>query len=119
MRPRCLLASRHAGKHLTWWRLLQRDATPVVQKAVLQAAGRLIEAQGGSRGRMQTIVQARVPVIKFTEASTGVQCDLTVCNDLAVVKSDFMRRIGGLDGRFVDVIRLVCRCVASFQLSRG
>lgn len=86
---------------------MQRDATLAVQKRVLKAAADTLRAQGGTAGPVLEIVQARVPVVKFTEAATGVKCDLTVCNDLSVVKSDFVKRLGGLDSRFVDVVRLV------------
>lgn len=86
---------------------MQRDASVSVQKKVLKAAAAHIIAHGGTAGPVQEITQARVPVVKFTEAATAVKCDLTVCNDLSVVKSDFIVRLGTLDDRFAPVVRLV------------
>lgn len=86
---------------------VQRDASVSVQKKVLKAAAAHIVAHGGTVGPVHEITQARVPVVKFTEAASAVNCDLTVCNDLSVVKSDFIVRLATLDDRFAPVVRLV------------
>jgi DNA polymerase sigma len=57
---------------------------------------------------LETVLSARVPVIKMMERRTGVECDICVCNRDGVFKSHTFRELSRIDHRFPDLVRLVC-----------
>eukprot|EP00505_MAST-04D_sp_SCG-Rhode-Island_P003713 Stramenopile-MAST_4_protein_3713 len=50
-------------------------------------------------GDIQVIAHARVPIVKFTEVNTGVECDICVDNELAVHNTGLLRAYALLDHR--------------------
>ncbi len=46
-----------------------------------------MEAAGLSRGRIERILHARVPILKFREAASGLECDVGICAGTALFKS--------------------------------
>ena len=55
---------------------------------------------------MNLIAHARVPLIKFFDPSTGVNCDVCVGND-GVYKSAVLGAFADLDERYRDLVFLV------------
>lgn len=49
---------------------------------------------------VQTIMSARVPIIKLVDCGTGIECDLSVENRDGILKSQIVHIISGIDGRF-------------------
>uniref|UniRef100_A0A061S6B8 Poly rna polymerase gld2-like n=1 Tax=Tetraselmis sp. GSL018 TaxID=582737 RepID=A0A061S6B8_9CHLO len=60
-----------------------------------------------SKGYIEKVLHARVPVLKFVEATTGISCDLCLSNTTAVEKSAVLQWISEIDGRFVQLMSLV------------
>ncbi|CAL2257528.1 unnamed protein product [Prunus armeniaca] len=49
---------------------------------------------------VQAIMTARVPIIKFIDCGTGIECDLSVENRDGIQKSKILHIISGIDERF-------------------
>eukprot|EP00873_Tetraselmis_striata_P003637 jgi/Tetstr1/423901/TSEL_014524.t1 len=60
-----------------------------------------------SRGYVEIIRGARVPIIKFVDAATGIPCDLCVGNGGAAFKSEVLGYLATVDPRFVQLTVLV------------
>lgn len=61
-----------------------------------------------------TVINARVPLVMYTDAESGVQVDISVCNHGGAFKSRFIRELSQFDTRFEALYRLVggvCGCV--------
>jgi hypothetical protein len=56
---------------------------------------------------MLQVIRARVPLIAFVEAHSGVSVDISVDNHSGTFKSIFTREITQFDARFVTLYRLV------------
>ena len=81
--------------------------SPEWRSALLNKLSFLIEDAGLSKGRVERILHARVPVVKFVEGVSGVACDLCVHNVSGVFKSHALREVTRIDHRFPDLVRLV------------
>lgn len=55
------------------------------------------------------VIRARVPLIAFVDAQTGIAVDISVQNHGGVFKSNFTRELCQFDARFVSLYRLVSR----------
>lgn len=53
------------------------------------------------------VIRARVPLIAFVDAQTGIAVDISVQNHGGVFKSNFTRELSQFDSRFVSLYRLV------------
>ncbi|XP_040368266.1 plant UBX domain-containing protein 9 isoform X3 [Rosa chinensis] len=49
---------------------------------------------------VQTIMSARLPIIKLVDCGTGIECDLSIENRDGIVKSQIVYIISRIDGRF-------------------
>ncbi|BBH02542.1 Nucleotidyltransferase family protein [Prunus dulcis] len=49
---------------------------------------------------VQAIMTARVPIIKFIDCGTGIECDLSVENRDGIQKSQILHLVSGIDERF-------------------
>ncbi|BFG30378.1 hypothetical protein CerSpe_166520 [Prunus speciosa] len=49
---------------------------------------------------VQAIMTARVPIIKFIDCGTGIECDLSVENRDGIQKSQILHIVSGIDERF-------------------
>lgn len=63
--------------------------------------------------RVEAILKAAVPLVKFYDRRSGIECDISVDNQDAVVKSHFLRLVGLLDSRYHKLCYLVCSFVVS------
>lgn len=62
---------------------------------------------------------ARIPVISFTDRSTGLQCDLSVGSTAAVLKSTVLGEILKVDPKFVDLVILVKKWAKCNGINNG
>eukprot|EP00884_Botryococcus_braunii_P010144 jgi/Botrbrau1/19130/Bobra.0077s0042.1 len=58
-------------------------------------------------GEIITILHARVPIIKFTERSTGVACDVSVASGHGRFKSQVLGYLVRIDRRFSQLVRVL------------
>jgi DNA polymerase sigma len=56
---------------------------------------------------MQALPHARVPIVKFTDPDTGINCDICVNNMLAVVNSKLLHDYSQVDPRLRQLAFLV------------
>ncbi|KAJ7957084.1 protein HESO1-like isoform X1 [Quillaja saponaria] len=56
--------------------------------------------RGGHVAGVQTIMTARVPIVKVTDRGTGIECDLSVDNRDGIGKSQIIHAISAIDERF-------------------
>ena len=70
-------------------------------------------------GSVVLVPAARVPVVRFVERKTGVDCDICIGNRDAVFKSRALRELSRVDHRFPDLVRMVrhLRFVSHFLLA--
>lgn len=61
---------------------------------------------GGLR-KLQVVAHARVPILKF-ESHQNISCDVSIDNLAGQMKSKFLFWISEIDGRFRDMVLLVC-----------
>ncbi len=59
---------------------------------------------------MQGIPRARVPILKFKSSRQSIACDVSVDNLQGQMKSKLLLWISAVDGRFRDMVLLVCSC---------
>ncbi len=63
------------------------DTRVLSRRARAQALATRIERSGLARGRIDRILHARVPILKFREATSGLECDVGICAGTALFKS--------------------------------
>ncbi|XP_043699416.1 protein HESO1-like isoform X2 [Telopea speciosissima] len=54
----------------------------------------------GHVSSVQPILRARVPILKFVDRGTGIECDISVENKDGIVKSQIIHIIAAIDERF-------------------
>ena len=63
------------------------------------------------------MIQTRVPLIKISDHKTGLNCDISMENDLSLYKAALLRCYVGIDARLPALVALrVCVCVCVFVL---
>ncbi|XP_010426004.1 PREDICTED: uncharacterized protein LOC104711034 [Camelina sativa] len=67
---------------------------------------RSLEGEGHVRN-VESIVTARVPIVKFFDHGAAVECDLSVENKDGILNSQIIRIISQIDGRFQKLCMLV------------
>ncbi|CAH8267550.1 unnamed protein product [Arabidopsis lyrata] len=71
-------------------------------------AKKLRSLQGeGHVKNVESIFSAKVPIVKFSDQGTGVECDLSVENKDGILNSQIVRIISQIDGRFQKLCMLV------------
>ena len=61
----------------------------------------------GQVKNVESIFSAKVPIVKFFDQGTGVECDLSVENKDGILNSQIVRIISQIDGRFQKLCLLV------------
>lgn len=76
-------------------------------QGLLRDIGRMLRTAGICKAGTwpHVIAHARVPIVKFTDRSTGIDCDISVASD-GVFKSQAAGRILAKDPRAVALVRL-------------
>lgn len=59
--------------------------------------------------RVESILTARVPIVKFVDLGTGIECDLSVDNRDGIEKSEIIHQISAIDERFKKLSVLVSK----------
>mmetsp|Transcript_25725 Transcript_25725/g.65397 ORF Transcript_25725/g.65397 Transcript_25725/m.65397 type:complete len:474 (-) Transcript_25725:539-1960(-) len=94
------LASRGADLDLT---LMppgsQPRALPLEQQAELVELIAKVMEDSGQMSEVHARPKARVPIVALKDASTGLKCDICMCNQLALINSRLMRAYMLLDPR--------------------
>ncbi|XP_022827000.1 poly(A) RNA polymerase, mitochondrial isoform X2 [Spodoptera litura] len=65
----------------------------------MQALGELLELRAAGAARVQRILNARVPIVKFAHHYTDLECDLCYNNMSGVYMSELLWLFGSLDDR--------------------
>jgi DNA polymerase sigma len=87
---------------------MQADARPGLRSDLLHALADILEASGVAAGEVQRVTRARIPLLRFQEAETGVPCDICFSNEAAVTKSQLLQCAVAVDARAAHLVRLVC-----------
>ncbi|KAK9824184.1 hypothetical protein WJX72_008402 [[Myrmecia] bisecta] len=74
---------------------------------ILKALSKKLERKRMTKGRIERILFARVPILKYTDLVTGIDCDVSVGSGCARFKSTVLRFLGQLDRRFIALTCLV------------
>nr|XP_034192016.1 poly(A) RNA polymerase, mitochondrial [Osmia lignaria] len=67
---------------------------------------------------IRSILEARVPIIKFTNYNTNVQCDLSSTNTIALCMSEMLYTYGELDSRVRPLVCTVRKWAKVQQITR-
>lgn len=65
---------------------------------------------------VQAIMTARVPIIKFIDCGTGIECDLSVENRDGIQKSQILHLVSGIDERFQKLSFLVIENISTYLM---
>jgi len=80
------------------------DPRPTQQQVVKQMAGLLRRSR---MSKVFAIPKARVPIVKFIEPETSIECDICVNNLLAVENTSLLRLYSEIDPRLKELVILI------------
>ncbi|XP_075127722.1 poly(A) RNA polymerase, mitochondrial [Leptodactylus fuscus] len=92
-----------------WMRRVSSGRT--AQQKILSVIGECIDSFGPGCNEVQKILNARCPLVRFSHQSSGLQCDLTADNKIALRSSELLYMYGNLDHR-VRALVFALRCWA-------
>ncbi|GFR42713.1 hypothetical protein Agub_g3637 [Astrephomene gubernaculifera] len=99
---------------LDYGRSTQRDAQVNVGRFTRDDCARLLqrladelERRGVTLGPVTRVLEARVPIIKFLEAGSGIECDICVTTRGCDFKGAVMQLLHGLQPALKPLVRLV------------
>ncbi|XP_040290163.1 poly(A) RNA polymerase, mitochondrial [Bufo bufo] len=92
-----------------WMRRVSSGRT--AQQKILSVIGECIDSFGPGCNEVQKILNARCPLVRFSHQSSGLQCDLTADNKIALRSSELLYIYGNLDHR-VRALVFALRCWA-------
>ncbi|KAF5830956.1 hypothetical protein DUNSADRAFT_13813 [Dunaliella salina] len=72
-----------------------------------QAANLLVSHGITRRDRLQYILHARVPLIKFRDARYGIDCDLSIGGDGTEYKAQFFKHVGEVNDAFAPLYCII------------
>ena len=88
---------------------------PEQQALVRHLAEAFRQFQPGELARIEAVDRARVPILRLRDASSGLQCDLSIGNDVGVHKTRLLHAYVRLDHR----VRPLCLIVKQWAKRRG
>jgi DNA polymerase sigma len=77
----------------------------LTQQYVVKTMAKLLRRN--RMAKVMPIPKARVPIVKFTEPQTGIECDICVNNLLAVENTVMLRKYSEIDPRLKELVILV------------
>ncbi|XP_069816620.1 poly(A) RNA polymerase, mitochondrial isoform X2 [Dendropsophus ebraccatus] len=83
----------------------------MAQQKILSVIGECIDSFGPGCNEVQKILNARCPLVRFSHQPSGLQCDLTADNKIALRSSELLYIYGTLDHR-VRALVFALRCWA-------
>ncbi|GMH36229.1 hypothetical protein BSKO_04097 [Bryopsis sp. KO-2023] len=89
------------SERLGHWRMCGRQGSKF-EKDLLREVHRVLRKK--HFGKSELVLGTRIPVSKFTEKHTGIECDLSVGNSLGVFKSRLLGKVIELDPRVKELI---------------
>ncbi|XP_072268770.1 poly(A) RNA polymerase, mitochondrial [Pyxicephalus adspersus] len=90
---------KDAGSFVTEYWMRQVSSSRVVQQKILSVIGECIDNFGPGCTDVQKILSARCPLVRFQHQSTGLHCDLTADNKIALRSSELLYIYGNIDSR--------------------
>mmetsp|Transcript_30086 Transcript_30086/g.84925 ORF Transcript_30086/g.84925 Transcript_30086/m.84925 type:complete len:843 (-) Transcript_30086:45-2573(-) len=93
------------------------DWSKPTRAKMLRKVCKILKKAKVSRGYVEIIAHARIPLIKFVDSVTGISCDLCVGNAGAAFKSHVMGFMNNIDWRFAPLTMLVKRWAKEHSLN--
>ncbi|KAK9905558.1 hypothetical protein WJX75_002111 [Coccomyxa subellipsoidea] len=84
-----------------------RDLGKTAKAAMLRALSKKLERSRLHRGYIQRILHARVPILKFVWAETGIPCDVSVGSSNSRFKAEVVKALAEVDFRFAQMLRVI------------
>merc|ERR1719209_1578173 len=91
---------------------------PISQQQKVRTAAKILRGVPDC-SRVHPILQARVPIVKFTHRATGVQCDISFKNRLSVVNTAWIRLCVDADPRVRALLVLLRYFAKLYGLAGG
>eukprot|EP00878_Enallax_costatus_P025095 GHUV01026816.1.p1 GENE.GHUV01026816.1~~GHUV01026816.1.p1 ORF type:complete len:406 (+),score=60.76 GHUV01026816.1:287-1504(+) len=79
----------------------------VEQEYLLQDLADALQEHELVQGQVERVMNARVPVIKFTHKATALHCDFSISRPECSFKAEMQKLLGSLDRRYGALYRLV------------
>ena len=98
--------------------VLSEQEEPVSQQQKVRTAAKILRGVPEC-SRVHPILQARVPIVKFTHRDTGVQCDISFKNRLSVVNTAWIRQCVDADPRVRSLLVIVRYFAKLYDLAGG
>ncbi|XP_073485947.1 poly(A) RNA polymerase, mitochondrial [Aquarana catesbeiana] len=105
------VTGKAAGPLVTEYWMRRVSSGRVAQQKVLSVVGECIESFGPGCTEVQKILSARCPLVRFYHQSTGLHCDLTADNRIALRSSELLYIFGNIDSRVRPLV-FTLRCWA-------
>ncbi|KAL4440273.1 hypothetical protein ABPG75_003274 [Micractinium tetrahymenae] len=93
------------------------DVLKACCRALPQYVMRRLLSEGIPRGRVECVWTARIPIIKFTDAETGLHVDLSVDGRAPLFRSTLLGQLQRLDWRVGALVRLVKQWASAVGIS--
>ncbi|MEE6467053.1 hypothetical protein FKM82_007132 [Ascaphus truei] len=100
-----------AGPFTTEYLMKRVPSGRVATQSILSVIGECIDNFGPGCTGMQKILNARCPVLRFSHQPSGIKCDLTANNRIAMRSSELLYMYGSYDCR-VRTLVFTLRCWA-------
>ncbi|KAG8516633.1 Poly(A) RNA polymerase, mitochondrial [Galemys pyrenaicus] len=100
-----------SGNFLMEYQVRNVPSERVATQKILSVIGECLDHFGPSCVGVQKILNARCPLVRFSHQASGLQCDLTTNNRIALKSSELLYLYGALDSR-VRALVFSIRCWA-------
>ena len=112
------LINRHQEFTSQQQKVTRQQDEPVSQQQKVRTAAKILRGVPEC-SRVHPILQARVPIVKFTDRDTGVQCDISFKNRLSVVNTAWIRICVDADPRVRSLLVILRYFAKLYGLAGG
>ncbi|XP_038189481.1 poly(A) RNA polymerase, mitochondrial isoform X1 [Arvicola amphibius] len=102
---------KNAGNFLMEFQVKNVPSERIATQKILSVIGECLDNFGPGCVGVQKILNARCPLVRFSHQASGIQCDLTTNNSIALKSSELLYIYGSLDSR-VRALVFSVRCWA-------
>ena len=88
----------------------QRPPSHVEQQAFVRHLAKAFQSPDGEFTQVEAVDRARVPILKLQHAESGLQCDISIGNELAMQKTRLLHAYVLLDQRVRPLCLIVKHC---------
>ena len=88
----------------------QRPPSHVEQQAFVRHLAKAFQSPDGEFTQVEAVDRARVPILKLQHAESGLQCDISIGNELAIRKTRLLHAYVLLDQRVRPLCLIVKHC---------